>query len=94
MTAIDNDKMLYMPLDQIHSAGGIVQHIKNSWWVVDHEKGLLFYARDKRKSLARASPQCNSNKECAEAIAQRIWPGMEIRFFESVLVPVNLQDYR
>lgn len=47
----------------------------NRWWIVD-DGCILFYR-------GRA-PQCNSQKEIAEAIRDRLYPNAEVRFLPVV----------
>jgi hypothetical protein len=86
---------IFLPVADIHKAAGIVNHIKNSWWSVHPEKGLMFfpYNYKKSKNLADAAPQCNTNEEIARRLNANLWPETEVRFFESVLQPINPRDY-
>jgi hypothetical protein len=91
MAAVTEDEYAYMPLDAVHKATGIVQHITNSWWAVHPERGLLFFPYNKRNpDLKHSSPQCNSN----EAITRRLVPAFaEVRYIESVLIPIDPKEY-
>jgi hypothetical protein len=84
-----------MPFEDIHKAGGIVTHIKDSWWACHPEKGLAFFPYNIKKSarLEDSSPQCNRNENIARRLTEQLWPEAEVRFFESVLVPTDPRNY-
>ncbi len=85
---------LYMPLADVHKARGLVNHIKDSWWSFHPEKGLLFYPRSGAyPSISNSFPQCNQNESIARRLSYVSWPGIEIRFVESVLQPIDPRDY-
>ncbi len=85
---------VFMPFDKISEAGGIVNHIKNRWWIVHPEKGLCFHPySDKSQRPQNCSPQCNSSRAIIESLRDRLRPEFEVRFFESVLQPIDIQDY-
>ena len=53
-----------------------------SWWAVTPDECVLFYQ-------TYASPQCNENR----SIAERVAPGLEVRFIEMAFVPYKRKDY-
>lgn len=63
---------------------GLIEHVKNHWWVVHPEKGLaLFDGKFK---------QCNT----IEAIARRLaatHPWAEVHFIPSAFFPIDPHDY-
>lgn len=65
---------------------GLIEHIKDSWWLVHPEKGLTFF--DKKIG----SPQCNKNESLTRSwAAQHPWAVVE--FIPSVFRSINPQDY-
>jgi hypothetical protein len=69
----------------IHSRSPYLHQYLDSWWVVHPEKGLVFYGE------GYGHPQCNRSKELSERLCPE-WG--TIKFFERVLVPLNLSDYK
>lgn len=95
--ALDMERILYMPEEDILKAAGCVIHYKDHWWSVVPSKGLMFYAHNKKyPSLERASPQCNANEVTARHLQKKLYPDMnvEVKFFPSVLVPMHPSDYQ
>jgi hypothetical protein len=92
--AEDDARLIFQPIDQaVVPPGGIIEHLKDRWWIVHPTKGLVWYIANRRdRSLERASPQCNSN----ELISRRFsdaYPWAEIRFMPSVFRRINPHDY-
>jgi len=65
---------------------GLIEHIKDSWWVTHPEHGLAFW--DKRSK----SPQCNTNESITRHLA-KIYPWAEIKFIPSAYRRINPSDY-
>ena len=76
----------FLPEDQIlASRNWAVHQYLDSWWIVHPEKGLAFFKK------GYGSPQCNRD----ESISRRLCPSWgEIKFFERVIVPLNISDYQ
>jgi hypothetical protein len=89
---LPEDRYVYMPVSDIMVSGGLCQHIKDSWWVVHPERGLVFFPYSRRNPRIQESmAQCSTN----EIIARRYCPPFaEIRFFASVLQPVHVTEER
>jgi hypothetical protein len=62
----------------------LIKHWKNHWWIVHPEKGLAFY----RGSF----PQANTNEVITRRLATN-YPWAEVRFFPSVFMKIDPQDY-
>ncbi len=97
---VTEDKLIYMPFENVLSANGIVQVYRDRYWFTHKERGLVFYAPDiKHKYYERAYPQCNSNESVAKTVYNGIFTkslnldDYEIKFIDLVLVPVNVHDY-
>lgn len=75
----DDPRLLFLPFDQIEKGTGVCNVIRNSWWSVHPEKGLIFWKRYVQDDIQRASPQCNSVKEIADQVAGKLYPWAEIR---------------
>lgn len=73
--------------------GAFFQAIRDSWWIVDREKGLAFFSRPKSSEIG--SPQCNANERIISKLAANgMYPfPFEVKFFELVWVPVDLNQY-
>lgn len=68
-------------------------HIKNHWWSVHPERGLIFYSNQRRPCLENASPQCNSSEGTAKYLQEKLYPWAQLRYFETVLYPIEIKDY-
>lgn len=81
------DRFVFVPIDEaIVPPGGLIEHLKDRWWVVHPEKGVAYF--DKRHK----SPQCNSNETITRRLAQA-YPWAEVRFLPSVFRRINPHDY-
>ena len=71
-------RFVWMPFDEVLSANGFVQIVRNHWWVVHPAKGLAFFPFNSRKSkdIRASAAQCNINKSIAERLASA-YPEME-----------------
>jgi hypothetical protein len=78
----------FVPLERaIVPPGGLIQHIKDSWWCVHPEKGVAFYVGANGK---HESPQCNT----IQSITQRLAPSWaEVQFIPSVFLSIDPHDY-
>lgn len=65
--------------------------VKNKWWAMCPERGLLFYKMKGDKGLG--SPQYNGNRITAEKLIKSLWPGFELIQVPAVLIPVDIRDY-
>ena len=82
----DDPRLKFVPLEQaIIPPSGLIEHIKDRWWAVHPNKGLIFWGKGQ-------SPQCNSNKDIAERIFV-IYPWAEVKFIPSVFRQINPNDY-
>lgn len=92
----DDWRLVYMPETDIEKASGICNVMRDRWFMVHPERGLLFYQSNRRRKgqLRGASAQCNTDKAVVERLRQELWPWAELRFYERVIVPIDLGDYR
>lgn len=89
----DDTRLVFLPFDQVHAGKGHCDVIRDCWWVVDPERGLLFYQRNRSGKLRSASPQCNRNESIARSIQRRLYPWAEVRQVPLVMLPINVSDY-
>lgn len=83
----DNPNLVFVPLDKATVApGGLINHIKDHWWIVHPEKGLVFWDQKAR------SPQCNTNESLTRRFAKS-YPWAEVRFIPSVFHRIKISDY-
>jgi hypothetical protein len=62
---------------------GLIEHIKDRWWVVHPEKGVCYF---------KTSPLCNASKKIvSERLCNYSWA--EARFIPSVFRTINPNDY-
>jgi hypothetical protein len=92
MTFQPEDPSLYfVPLETaIVPPPGLINHLKDRWWAIHPEKGLIYYRR--RRSDA-GSPQCNFNEAVARSIRDRLYPWAEVLFVPSAFHCIDPQDY-
>ncbi len=84
-------KLEFIPANRLQNPPrGMVEHIKDSWWVNCPERGLAFYRRGKRDPLC---PQCNKDERIAKAVAAKVWSGLEVSFVPSVFLPIDVRHY-
>lgn len=91
----DDDRIVYMREEDIDAANGIVQVLRNHWFSVHPERGLLFWQTERRRKgkLIGAAPQCNGDKATAEFLASKMYPWAQTRFYPLVLLPIDVRDY-
>jgi len=70
---------------------GFCMVVKNKWWAMCPERGLLFYKMKGDKGLG--SPQYNGNQTTAERLVKSLWPGFELIQMPAVFIPVDIRDY-
>jgi hypothetical protein len=81
------ERYVFIPVEKaIVPPPGLIEHIKDHWWLVHPEKGVAFY--DKRAM----APQCNSNRFIVERVLASS-PWAEVRFIPSVFRRIDPQDY-
>jgi hypothetical protein len=89
----DDPRLLFMPIEiATRPPSGIIEHIKDSWWVAHPEKGIVWHYTGKYKSFETSSPQCNANKNIAIRFCEP-YPWATILFLPSVFRRINPQDY-
>jgi hypothetical protein len=95
MTEPTDPKLVFMPLDQATAANGMVQVIRDAYWAVCPERGLIFWQGDTRRSgqLRGASPQCNAAYGVASKLFPKSYPWADVRQIDLVLAPIEPRDY-
>ena len=91
----DDPRIVCLPESEIMKSTGNCDVMRGRWFAVDPEKGLLFW-QDRRSrwgKLRGARPQCNGEKSIAERVIGQNFPWAEIKFFETVIAPVDRDDY-
>lgn len=83
--SIPIERYVFVPIEKaVVPPSGLIEHLKDRWWIVHPEKGLAFFDK---KLMA---PQCNGS----ETLARRLAPEWaEVRFFPSVFRRIDPQDY-
>ena len=85
MNTLNEDRFSFVPIDKaIEPPSGLIEHLKNKWWIVHPEKGVAFFEGK--------FAQCNSNEILARRLASG-YPWAEVRFLPSVFRSINPQDY-
>ena len=69
---------------------GFCQIIRNHWWNVCPERGLIFFWSRGVKGLG--TPQCNRDEALMKRLGTTI-PNSIIKQIPLVFVPINLSDY-
>lgn len=85
-----DDRLVFRPESEV------TQPIDNStvyadkWWVYVPDKGIMFFRRTpKSRHLA---PQCNSNRDCAEAVRLKLYPWAELRHLPVVYLRIDSES--
>lgn len=94
--ADDDDRIVYMAEADVLAASGMCQALRNCWFSVHPERGLVFWQTDRRRKgrLTGAAPQCNSDESTSRALTERLYPWAEVKRFALVLLPIDLGDYQ
>jgi hypothetical protein len=87
------EDLIYLPESDVLKASGMCNVMRNRYWLVHPERGLIFYPFKKSKDIKHSSAQCNSSKEVAEHFHKTMYPWAEIKFIETVIVPISISDY-
>lgn len=74
----DHPNLRFMPLDDVTKASGAVDIIRDAWWAVHPERGLVFW---------RHSPQCNTDKRVADQVVPMLYPWADIQQIVLVMIP-------
>jgi hypothetical protein len=92
----DDPRLVFMPFDQVAAAKGFCNVVRDRWFVVHPERGLLFFQTDKRRigKLLGAAAQCNANKQIATRIRDKMYPWAEVRQFALVMEPIAAGDFQ
>lgn len=91
----DDKRLVYMPEDQVLSTNGFCVTIRERWFAVHPERGLVFWQPESRRKdkLTGAVPQCVYKREIIENVISRLYPWAEPKQFPLVLAPIRPQDY-
>lgn len=91
---MNENNYIYLPESDALISSGIVNAMRDRYWLVHKEKGLIFYKSKFHHGLREAHPQCNSNVKVVESLFKHHDKNMvEIKFIPLVLKPVNVEDY-
>lgn len=74
----DHPNLRFMPLDDVTKASGAVDIVRDAWWAVHPERGLVFW---------RYSPQCNGVESIARSVIPTLYPWANIRQIPLVMIP-------
>jgi len=89
-------RIVYLPEDKILDGTGHCDVMRNRWFCIHPERGLMFWQAETRRrkgSLVGAAPQCNTNEAIARDIQSRLFPWAEVKFFPVVIVPIDAHDF-
>ena len=90
MRKFDESKLVFVPLViATRPPPGIVEHLKDRWWVVHPEKGVVYF----RTGKDNLSPQCNGNEEIARRFLSAFPEWAEVVLIPSVFRKINPRDY-
>lgn len=82
----DDPHFVYIPLDQIVTEpDGLCQVVRNAYWAVHPERGLVFW---KRSTASDLIPQYNSDKRVSDMIVPSQYPWAEVRQIPIVVLQV------
>lgn len=90
MVEPDDKRLRFVPIEEATVPPvGLIEHIKDYWWVVHPEKGVVFWRPNPRVEV----PQGNFNKVVTEGIIKRMYPWAECRLIPSVFRSIDPKDY-
>lgn len=85
--ATTEDRLVFIPLEEATTPpGGLIEHLKDRWWIVHPEKGVAFH--DKKAM----SPLCNGNEGITRLLAES-YPWAVVQFIPSVFRRIRALDY-
>lgn len=84
----------YLPKAQALAGppNGFCQVLSSRWWLIDPEKGLIFYWYKGYKGLG--VPQCNRNLAIVNQLRGKLRPNIALEYIERVFVPIELSDWQ
>lgn len=88
-------RIVYLPENEAIAARGVTDAIRDAWWCVHPDKGLMFWqplAKRKGKVLG-AAPQCNANESITRLIMAKTYPWADVKQVPLVLCPIDVRDY-
>jgi len=87
------DRWRFLPLKDAMDGpnSGFCQIIRNSWWVVCPERGLVFFWSRGERGLG--SPQCNINEVICKRLGTTL-PGATIEYVDKAIVPICMADFQ
>ena len=92
----DDPRFVYLAESKAVDASGHCDVIRDAWFCVHPEKGLMFWQdnlRRRKGSLTGARPQCNRNEALARDLCARMYPWAEVKQIPLVIVPIDVSDY-
>lgn len=88
---IDETKLRFLTLEKAaEPIDGLCRVIKDSWWCVDTERGLIFYSISRRGD---GVPQCNTNEQLARSLCAKLYPWATVQHVPLVFVRADPRDY-
>jgi hypothetical protein len=90
MIDADDERISYIPFDDVTKARGLVEAWRDAWWSVHPERGLIMWRPNRRSA---GFPQCNQNEIIARKIGDKMYPWAEIRQIPLVLIPRGPDEY-
>jgi len=89
----DDPRLKFVSLEEASTPpSGIIEHIKDYYWIVHPEKGVAFWLTKIGRTKQHISPQCNMYKSIVERFALR-YPWAEVKQIPSVFRGVDPNDY-
>jgi len=83
----DDPRLSFMPYEDREKRSGPCHVIRDSYWAMHPERGLVFYGRG--KGIEHDAPQCNRNQSITEMLAHKLYPWAEVKFVPLVICPVR-----
>lgn len=91
--AQDDPRLRFLSLEKAaEPVDGFCRIIKDRWWCVHPERGLIFFSLNKRHRPG--SPQCNASEQLARSIGLKLYPWAEIRHMPVVYMDADPRDYQ
>jgi len=94
MTVIseDDERLKFVPLDVLETPPvGLIEHIKDSYWVTHPDKGAVFWRSTMRGD--NYSCQCNRVESMVKSLRDRMYPWAGVVFVPSAFRRIDPQDY-
>lgn len=90
----DDPRIFYVPLEQLTAERtGMIRCMRDDWWVVHPDRGVVFWDQSRRRDLKKATPQANHQEQLSKLLAAKLYPFATVQQIPCVFLPIDPRDY-